>query len=91
MAGGGAAADGPARGVGKAGWAATRGEGMRAAQARWAAAQAPSHICARIKLRIYATESSRYHNTYLEIKIYKLIMNIFITTESRISSRNAEA
>jgi hypothetical protein len=31
-----------------------------------------NHICARIKSRIYTTESSRYHNTYLEIKAYKL-------------------
>jgi hypothetical protein len=31
-----------------------------------------NHICARIKSRIYTTESSRYHNTYLEIRAYKL-------------------
>jgi hypothetical protein len=31
-----------------------------------------SHICARIKSHIYTTESSRYHNTYHEIKAYKL-------------------
>jgi hypothetical protein len=31
-----------------------------------------NHICTRIKSRIYTTESSRYHNTYHEIKAYKL-------------------
>jgi hypothetical protein len=31
-----------------------------------------NHICARIKSRIYTTELSRYHNTYHEIKAYKL-------------------
>jgi hypothetical protein len=31
-----------------------------------------NHICARIKSRIYTTKLSRYHNTYLETKAYKL-------------------
>jgi hypothetical protein len=31
-----------------------------------------NHICARIKSCIYTTELSRYHNTYHEIKAYKL-------------------
>jgi hypothetical protein len=31
-----------------------------------------NRICAKIKSRIYTTELSRYHNTYHEIKAYKL-------------------
>jgi hypothetical protein len=31
-----------------------------------------NHICTRIKSLIYTTELSRYHNTYHEIKAYKL-------------------